>query len=369
MENILIGVLIVVLVGLIWFVLGLRNKLDTLLQSKQNDQTILMLQQQVDSLRQQVQTSMENNATLINQQLGQMSQMVQQTSATMSGQVNSITQATNQVQSKLGELQEASKKIFDVGKDLSNLQQILQAPKLRGGLGEYFLEDLLKQIFPPKYYSMQYMFKNGERVDAVIHLGDGLVPVDSKFPLESFKRLMDSQNDEEKKQARKEFVTAVKKHVSDIAEKYIRPSENTFEFALMYIPAENVYYETIVKDENLGEDKSLLSYSLQSHVIPVSPNSFYAYLQTILMGLKGFEIEKNTQEIIRQLAYLQTEFGRFRDDFEKVGKYIGSLTNAYTSSEKRFEKFASRVERITGQKEISALESSEPISIPEEISK
>lgn len=369
MQEILIGLLIVAVVALIWFVLNLKKQLEQMTQTKQNDQSLLMVQQQVNSVQQQLQSSLENNAKLINQQLGQVSQMVQQASATVSGQVNSMTLVAGAVQSKLGQLEEASKKIFEVGKDLSNLQEILRAPKLRGGLGEYFLEDILKQIFPPNYYTMQYSFKNGERVDAVIHLADKLVPVDSKFPLESFKRLTEAKSDEETKLARKQFNTAVKTHVDSIAEKYIKPSEKTYEFALMYIPAENVYYETIVKDENFGEEKGLLSYALQSRVIPVSPNSFYAYLQTILMGLKGFEIEKNTTALIQQLAKLQTEIGKFRDDYEKVGKYIGYLYNLYGQSEKRFDKFNDKVEQITQQKTITSTETISVVQITEEITK
>jgi DNA anti-recombination protein RmuC len=160
-------------------------------------------------------------------------------------------------------------------------------------------------------------------VDAVIRLQAGLVPVDAKFPLENFQRLVKAETPEEKKVLRRAFITDVKKHIEAIATKYIRTDEGTFDFALMYVPAENVYYETIIKDDELGADGALFAHALARRVIPVSPNSFYAYLQTILLGLKGLRVEESAREIINHLARLNQEFDRFSESFRLVGRPPG----------------------------------------------
>jgi DNA recombination protein RmuC len=213
---------------------------------------------------------------------------------TLQGQT---TESFGQIQSSLGRLTEASRHMEEVGKNIASLSDILRAPKFRGGMGELLLGDLLSQILSPEHYKLQYSFSSGDRVDAVIILKVGMVPVDAKFPLESFQRMIASSEEGGQKKHKREFTRAVKGHIDNIAQKYVLPDEGTFDFALMYIPAENVYYETIIKDEGLGEEKSLLSYALEKRVIPVSPNSFYAYLQAIALGLKGLHIEKRAQEL------------------------------------------------------------------------
>jgi DNA recombination protein RmuC len=248
-----------------------------------------------------------------------------------------------EVRQNLGELTKATERVFDVGKDIASLQEILRAPKLRGVLGELFLGDLLSQILPPTHYALQYKFKSGEAVDAAIHLGQGIVPVDSKFPLENFRRVIASEAEDERKAAKKKFAIDVKKHIDAIASKYILPDEGTFDFALMYIPAENVYYEVILKDDAFGEDKGLCAYALAQRVIPVSPNSFYAYLQAIVLGLKGLRIEKNAQEMIQHLKRLQGDFQRFRDDFDVLGKHLGNTRGKYEDAAKRLERFGEKL--------------------------
>jgi DNA recombination protein RmuC len=179
-------------------------------------------------------------------------------------------------------------------------------------------------------------------VDAVIRLGNSLVPVDAKFPLENFKRVREAVTDDDRLRARRLFVADVKKHVDAIAGKYILPDEGTYDFALMYIPAENVYYETIIKDDGWGE-KNLSHYALSKRVIPVSPNSFYAYLQAIVLGLKGMRIEDRAKEIIQYLSRLQGDFARFRDDFALIGKHMGHAESSYQNAERRLDQFAQKL--------------------------
>ena len=281
-----------------------------------------------------------DNIRTINEQLGRVN-------ASVTGGLTETKNTVIDIAKKLGELEESNKRIYEVGKDISSLQSILQAPKLRGVLGELFLGDLLSQIFPPQYFTLQYQFKSGSIVDAVIHFPtQNLLCIDSKFPLESFRRYLTAQGDDTKKAARKQFVSDVKKHVDTIATKYILPDEGTFDFSLMYIPAENVYYETIIKDEDFGEDKSIATYALSKRVIPVSPNSFYAYLQAILLGLKGMEVEKSAKEIIENLSRLRGDFEKFYENFELVGKHLNNARMNFESAEKRLEKFGEKLGQV-----------------------
>jgi DNA recombination protein RmuC len=296
---------------------------------------------------------LDNNAQSIQHQLGQVlehvndrlkenTQVLNATQQSLGERLDNASRVVNHVQRSLGGLEEANRKIYEVGKDIASLQEILRAPKLRGGLGEYFLEDLLAQILPTQHFSTQYSFRSGDKVDAVIKLGLSLVPVDAKFPLENFKRILESANDDEKARARKQFAADVRKHIDTIAAKYILPDEGTYDFALMYIPAENVYYETIIKD-GAPEEKTLSSYAMSKRVIPVSPNSFYAYLQAIVLGLKGMKIEDRARDIIQYLSRLQGDFGKFRDEFALLGKHLGHAQSSYQNADRRMEQFAQKL--------------------------
>jgi DNA recombination protein RmuC len=345
-------------------------------QKKTVDPTVSLLQLEVQSLRGQLTEAMQRSQETVNQQLGQLSSQVNTQLGQVTNLVNAqlgqialqmntrLGQVTEQLQKStgdlntrldnaarvvqevskgLGSLGEATQKIFLVGKDIASLQEILRSPKLRGGLGELFLGDLLAQIFPPSHFSLQHRFKSGEAVDAAIKLGSGIVPVDAKFPLENFKRVVETATEDDRRIAKKKFISDVKKHIDAIAGKYILPDEGTFDFALMYIPAENVYYELIIKDEAIDTEKGLLNYAFTKRVIPVSPNSFYAYLQTILLGLKGMHIEEQAQEILRSLARLSGDFDKFKSDFELLGKHLTNVKTKYDDADKKLEKFGDRL--------------------------
>jgi DNA recombination protein RmuC len=356
-----LSIIIVVLCGfaaLGW--LWLR-RLRALIDEKKQDPSFLLIQQQIDQLRGQVTQVLDGNTNMINQQLGQLlgnvnerlkenSEVMQKTQQSLGERLDNAARVVGSVQKTLGTLEEANRKIYDVGKDIASLHEILRAPKLRGGLGEFFLGDLLGQILPPDHYYIQYAFRSGERVDAAIKLGGSLVPVDSKFPLENFKRMLDGGSDEDKAKAKKMFASDVKKHIDAIAAKYILPDEGTYDFALMYIPAENVYYETIIKEDGVAGDKTLSAYAMAKRVIPVSPNSFYAYLQAIVLGLKGLKIESRAKEIGQYLSRLESDFGKFREDFNLVGKHLGHAQACFQTSEKRLEQFGQKL-LAAGEKE------------------
>ena len=345
---ILLFSLALLLVG--WFFL---SRFEALLRDKKEDQSLLLMQQQIDQLRVQLSQALDNNTQLVQQQLGQVlgnvnerlkenGEILERTQQNLGERLDNAARVVGSVQKSLGGLEEANRKIYEVGKDIASLQEILRAPKLRGGLGEFFLEDLLAQILPTHHFAIQHAFKSGERVDAVIKLGGSLVPVDSKFPLENFKRILEAANDDERTRTKRQFISDVKKHVDAIAGKYILPDEGTYDFALMYIPAENVYYETIIKDSS-EEERNLSQYALSKRVIPVSPNSFYAYLQAIVLGLKGMKIEERAKEIIQYLSRLGGDFAKFREDFGLLGKHLGHAQSSYQTTEKRLEQFGQRL--------------------------
>ncbi len=257
-------------------------------------------------------------------------------------QVHSATGQMGDVRHHLGVLEKSAEQIFEVGKNIATLQEILQAPKLRGGLGEMLLADLLAQILPSKHFRLQYQFRGG-RVDAVVSLGERLIPIDAKFPLENFRRLRDAKSDVDETAFRRRLAADVRKHVDSIAEKYILPDQGTYDFALMYIPAENVYYETIIKYGQVGDEKSISDYALRKKVIPVSPNTLYAYLQVIVLGLRGLRIDERAQEILAHLVSLHGEMEKFRKDFELVGGHLDNAKNRYEEARIKLSRFADKL--------------------------
>lgn len=307
-------------------------------------------EEKIKALRIEWSDTLSKNTDLILKQLNNMSNSV-------GSQLTNTTKVFGEVREGLGALAQSAQQIYDVGKDIASLQEILRAPKMRGGLGELFLESLLEQIMPHKdFYELQHVFKSGERVDAAIKIGNRLVPVDSKFPLESFKRFVDAEAEDEKKRAKREFVKAVRDHIDSIADKYILPDENTYDFALMYIPAENVYYETIIKDEEFIGEKSIFSHAMSRKVIPVSPNSFYAYLQVIILGIRGLKIEESAQEVIKMLSTLKGTLAKFTEDFEVVGTHIEHIRSSYEKAEKSLDKFENKLLLVDSMEEKKKIE-------------
>ncbi|MBL7076581.1 MAG: DNA recombination protein RmuC [Kiritimatiellae bacterium] len=317
-----------------------RNDSMSLLQNQVNAAT-QQSSQQVEALRKGVADSLQALTSQLNQSLATSSKQV-------GDRLDSTTKIIGDVRQQLGQLEKSSKRMLEVGTDIAHLQEILQPPKLRGSLGELFLGDLLAQVVPASHYELQHHFKGGEVVDAVVTLRAGMVPIDAKFPLDNFKRVLAAESDDDRRTARRAFARDVKGHIDAIAKKYIRMDEGTFDFALMYIPAENVYYETIIKDELTDGDMVLFNYALKRRVIPVSPNSFYAYLQTVILGLKGMQVEEQSREIIGHLSRLRKEFDTFSEAFRLVGQHLDNSGKKFTEAQKRLGKMESKIEQIDG---------------------
>lgn len=327
----LVGFLLLLLLFLLWSLRTTASKIEEIKKAQAQDKSLHLMQQQIGHLTQN-----------INQQLQNMSSQFRKTTGDIGGTLGDVKK-------DLGKMEVITREVLDKAKNISNLENLLRAPKFRGGFGELFLGDLLGQILPPPYFKLQYKFKSGEVVDAIIHIGDNIVPIDAKFPLENFQKYASEESPKEKEDLRKKFVADVKKHIGEISKKYILPDESTYDFALMYIPAENIYYETILKDENLGEERSIFTYALKKRVIPVSPNSFYAYLQVIVQGLKGLQIEKSAREIFQRLTRLQGDLARFRKDFEILGSHLGHARSKFDDAEKRLDRFSDKLEIVSGE--------------------
>jgi DNA recombination protein RmuC len=338
---------LIAVVGILIFVL-----------TRSDDTSGLFLKQQLDNLQQNFDASnrakdeqLEGLKKILTEHLQKNLEFVQTSSQNVENRLTMASKVVGELQNKMGKVEEATARVFEVGKNIASLQEILRAPKLRGSLGELFLGDLLAQVLPRECYELQYGFKSGEKVDAIIRSAQGMISVDSKFPLENFRRVVEAGTEEERKAHRKVFLQDVKKHIDVISKKYILPDEGTLDIALMYIPAENVYYEIILKSDGLEAD--LLRYAQERRVFPVSPNSFYAYLQTISIGLKGLQIEKGIRDVQNQMEGLKKDFGKFGETFSLIGKHLGNARGSFETAEKQYQRLGDKFESI-GTPQISS---------------
>jgi len=268
------------------------------------------------------------------------------------------------VREHLGRLSEATARLESLGRSVTEVQDLLRVPRLRGTVGEVWLEELLRQVFPHALYRTQYAFRSGERVDAALFVGERIVPIDAKFPLEACHRMLQAEGEAAERE-RRAFRRSLRERIDEIADRYIRPDEGTFDFALMYIPAEAVYYEAVVREESLDAE-SIIGYALRRHVLPVSPNTFYAYLAAVLHGLRGMEVEQRAQEIQASLGGLRQLFAGFRRTFELVGRHLDHAGKQYHEADRAWERLSANLDALTaigragGEEEHDRLASAEP---------
>ena len=276
---------------------------------------------------------------------------------TMDRRLGAASKQTNEISRQLGDVGRATAQLAEQARDLGQLQQLLRPPKARGGFGELLLENLLADRLPAHAYSLQHTFPSGERVDAAIRV-QKLVPVDAKFPLDNFERLVDAPDDESRQLAEKAFARDVKGHIDAIASKYIRPDEGTFDFAFMYVPVESVYYELACNPA-----AGLLEYANERRVFPVSPTTFTAYLQLIVLGMRSMQVEEHAHEVMAYVAALGNDFARFKDEFELVGKHLGHAQTTYTKADKRLGKFESKLDQAIEDDDVIEVDSFDPRAI------
>ena len=270
-----------------------------------------------------------------------------QAQSAMSAELKNTREQINQIQQQLGQVQHAGQQMHDTA---AKLESILGGTRTRGSFGETTLERLLDDCLTPSQYTRQYRFRSGEAADTVIHLRDKkLLAIDSKFPLDAFQRI-EAEGDE----ARKAFVNAVKLHADSIARKYIVPDEGTLDFALMFVPSEAVYYELLHSSDSRG----LLAdaYCRNRKIVPVSPNTLYAYLSVIDMGLRGMQIEENARRLSANLAGMRKQLETFSDSFDKLGTHLKNAQQSYTEADKRFEKASNTLDNLLDSGDARQLE-------------
>lgn len=274
---------------------------------------------------------------------------LQRNTQAMNERLDNAAKVIANLQRNVGEMSE-------IGRSMKDLQEFLRSPKLRGNIGEQVLRELLGQMLPKQSFHLQYAFKSGVIVDAAIKTAAGIIPVDAKFPMENYRKMAKAQNEAEKKTFQKEFIRDIKKHIDDIAKKYILTEEGTIDYALMYIPAEAVYYEVV------NSDTDLIDFSHKLRVLPVSPTTFYAYLRAILMSFEGQKIEARAREILQAIRAVQKDYARVDESLGVLGKHLG---NAYNMMAQVVTNFSHLGQRITAtqslggdMKEVDEIESS-----------
>ncbi len=274
-----------------------------------------------------------------------------QVHASVTGQLGESARLIREVTEGLTKLDDTNRQVVGFAEELKRLQDILRNPKQRGVLGEYYLESVLKNVLPPNRYKMQYHFQDGDIVDAVIHLDRGkLLPVDSKFSLENYNRLLETHDLGERERFEKAFRADLKNRIDETS-KYIRPSENTMEFAFMFIPSESIYYDLLVGQvgANSSSSRDLIEYAFRDKkVIIVSPTSFHAYLQTVLQGLRALEIEESAKEIRTRVEELGRHLGQYHTYFLKVGTSLSTVVNHYNAAGRELKKVDKDVLKIGG---------------------
>lgn len=299
----------------------------------QTGEILRLMNERIDRMAEEMRQSMQEH-----------SRSQQTASHQMTGVVRDVTE-------RLVKIEETNKQVLNFSGQLENLQRILTNPKQRGILGEYYLETILKTVFSPDQYQMQYKFKDGEIVDAAIFVQDKIVPVDSKFSLENYNRLAASQNPVERAELERTFLNDLKNRIKETA-KYVRPEEGTMEFAFMFIPHEAIYYDLLVNKigETGEETENLLQRAASKyHVIIVSPTSFTAYLQTVLQGLRALKIEEQAKEIRSRVADLGRHLSAYDESFASIGKHLGTVVNKYNEADKALKLIDKDVLKISGQ--------------------
>jgi len=324
-----------IVIGFIVIFILLKNELSHVNKKDENAALTTWLQS--------MQMTIENTNKTLNEAMRGSTSDVAKLLQTNTKQLNERLDTAAHV---IGDLKKNLGEMSEVGKGIRSLQEFLQSPKLRGNIGEQVLADMIGQSFPKKSFHLQYAFRSGAKVDAVLETDAGLLCIDSKFPMENFTLMHKGEKEQDREEAKKDFINDVKKHITDIAKKYILPEEGTMDFALMYIPSEAVYYEIV-------NNETLMNIARQLRVYAVSPNTLYAHLQVLLLSFQGKEMEEKSKEVFRLLRAIQK-------DYEKVGEQLGTLgkhiTNTYNSMSSVSSGFTQLGQKLQRTKEISTPE-------------
>ncbi len=327
---IILGIIVAGFAALFYFV---NQKFQQIEKPKEDDKAMLLLQQQLAQVSDQ-----------LNKGLIESNKSVQEQFRASAGIIKDVTE-------KLSNLENTNKQVLGIADQLQGLENVLKNPKQRGILGEYYLETLLKNMFGPKDYQMQYAFKNGDIVDAVVFIGDKILPIDSKFSLENYNKIVEEKDASKRESLEKLFKQDLKNRIDETS-KYIKPKEGTMDFAFMFIPSEGIYYDLLVNQVGALKvnTRDLIDYAFKDkRVIIVSPTSFAAYLQTVLQGLRALKIEESIKDVLGNVNKLSAHLSAYQSHMTKLGNSLGTTVNAYNSASKEFVKIDKDVTKITGE--------------------
>lgn len=312
MEILLISIILILTATVVYLVIK-RN-------SSTSSNTALL--EWMKSMQSSVETTQKTMYDALHANSSTMMRTLQENTKQLNERLDKAAEAMRDVNKEVG-------KMSEIGRNMQELQDFLKSPKLRGNIGEQVLKDLISQIFPKNSFHLQYTFRSGEKVDAVIQTDAGILPIDSKFPMENFQKYSKAQTDGEKEQYKKEFAKDVRHHIETIAKKYILPDEGTMDFALMYVPSESVFYEVVNTDD-------ILEFARTKRVYVVSPSTLYAHLQTILLSFEGKKIEQRSKQVFALLRALQTDYNKVNESLDVLGKHLGNASNQFSNVTKGF---------------------------------
>ncbi|HUD44051.1 MAG TPA: DNA recombination protein RmuC [Patescibacteria group bacterium] len=329
---IIIALFIAVIALLIFF-----NRKLSQLQKPKSDQMLLewlkTMQVSLETTNKTLHESLHSNSS-------QMIRTLQENSKQLNERLDNAASVIKNVGVEVGQMSE-------IGRSMKELQSFLKSPKLRGNIGEEILTDLITQMFPKNSFLLQYAFQSGEKVDAAIKTDAGILPIDAKFPLENFQKMVKAEDENEKEQFKKEFIRDVKKHIDAIAKKYILPDEGTMDFALMYIPSEAVYYEIVNENE-------VMTYAKRNRVYVVSPSTLYAHLQTILLSFEGKKIEVRSREVLKLLRGLQIDYEKLNENMLLLGKHLNNASSQFSNVTTQYSQLGKKLQTSNLLEENSA---------------
>ena len=334
MEIGLFTVIIVILATIAWRLYKPQ------VAPKQDQQPFAMLQNQMNELTRTLDTRLSDSTKTVLTQAGESAKIVKEVTA------------------ELTRVVEGQKQVSALNDQLKNLNDILKNTKQRGILGEYFLETVLKNVLAPGSYQLQYPFEDNSKVDAVIFYQERVIPIDSKFSLENYNRLAMATTDDERKRYQDALKGDLKTRIDETS-KYIKPGENTVDFAFMFIPSEALYYDLLVNKVGATAERDLIQYAAEKRVFPVSPTTFYVYLQMVYQGLRQEQINKSAQQIIKNVGELQRHLTKYEDFLEKIGSHLQTTQNAYATAHKEFGKIDKDILKLAVQENDGASASEE----------
>ncbi len=359
----IIIVVILLIIGFVGLTFFLNKKLSNV-QSEDKGKELLMLQQQMGQVihtldrrladnKQELDRRLSESNTISRSQSSENIRVIQDISKENQGQINMINKQLLGVTESMIKLDETNRQVMDFSSQLKNLQDILKNPKQRGVLGEYFLEETLKNVLPPNSYQMQYGFDDGTIVDAVVFVKEKIVPIDSKFSLETYEKLLNCTEQDQRTVLEKQFKQDLKNRIDETS-KYVKSGENTVDFAFMFIPSEAIYYDLLINKVGNSQvfSRDLIEYAFKDkHVIIVSPTSFLAYLQTVLQGLRALEIEESAKEIQKNVEKLGKHLDQYVAYHEKLGNTLKTTVNHYNHSNKELGKIDRDIMKVTQAEE------------------